>query len=412
MIRWFFALVVLPVLLLAGLFFGLTDARPSLDRSAQVSLADLDRGRAIVSSLGLRRMREGEVRQLALTESDLDKGISYLASHLTQRSTPARASARIELSRLIVRASLPLPIAGLQRHVNLELGLVSKNDSLEPDRLRIGKLALPARLTGDLLVWSLTRSPFAAEWAAARTMLNSAQISGQTLALSFTWRGAALRQVISATVARGVDEAALSAYRTHLQQSDSREFSHLLGAAFTLARERSARNDPVIETRVALTSLAEKVLGGRLLSRRGVPRSQRNGSIKLAGRDDFAQHFALSAFLAATGGENLSDMAGLYKELKDAQGGSGFSFADLAADRAGSHLGESSTRSSASAVKMQNKLAGVRDAKVFFPPMRGLPEFMKQAEFNRRFGDVGQPAYQKMVAQIETRIAALPLYSN
>jgi len=302
---------------------------------------------------------------------------------------------------LIVRASLPLP--RVKRYLNLELVFAPSDEVLQPAQLRIGRLPLPAALAGEFVVWGLARSPYAAEMAAARSLLNSAQLSGKTLALRFTWRGAVLEQVMSKS-AHGVDEAALTVYRNHLNQVGSRDFAILLGKAFALAQKRSGNNDPVIENRAALTSLAEMALGGRLLSRRGVVKADQRTSIKLAGREDFSQHFALSAFLAAMGGEGLSDLAGLYKELKDAQGGSGFSFSDLAADRAGSRLGEASTRSRAAALKMQKHLAGVRDAKAFLPVIHDLPEFMHQAEFQRRFGGVGQPAYQRMVEQIEARI--------
>jgi len=44
------------------------------------------------------------------------------------------------------------------------------------------------------------------------------------------------------------------------------------------------------------------------------------------------------------------------------------------------------------------------------PDVRDLPEFLTEAEFKRRFGRVGQPAYQAMVADIERRIAALSIY--
>ena len=406
--RWLFWLVLLPLLLLAGLFVAATDARPHVSRSVQVGMADLDRGKAIVDALGLRRMREGEVRQLVLSEADLDQGVNYLAHRFARGS----ASARIALSGLIVRASLPLPLPGMRRYLNLELALAADGEMLRPARLRFGALPLPVGLVEELALRGLPRSRYAAELAAARAMLDSARISGQTLALRFTWQNAALNRVIRSVVARGVDEAALAAYRQHLSQVGGRDFAVLLGAAFTLAQTRSDQHDPVIENRAALTSLAEMVLGQRLLSRRGGEKTGRRAGIRLAGRGDFAQHFALSAFLAATGGEGLSDLAGLYKELKDAESGSGFSFNDLAADRAGSRLGEAGTRSRASALKLQKRLAGTRDARLFFPEVRDLPEYMRQAEFQRRFGGVGQPAYQRMIERIEARIAGLAIYKN
>lgn len=400
--RWILGLVAV----LAGLFFLITDPQPSLERTAQVSMADLERGKAIIDSLGLRRMREGETRQLVVSEEDLDRGVNYLAARLAKGS----ASAQIALSQLIVRASLPLP--GGHRYLNLELALAPGGEMLVPAEMHWGALPIPAAISGDLVAWILALSPYSEELAAARDLLNSAQLTGQNLALRFTWRGAAIERAMAGAAGQGMDNAVLDVYRAHLNQVGDTDFAVLLGESFTLAKRRSVDHDPVAENRAALTALAETAMGSRLLSRRGVANPNRHAGIRLAGREDFSQHFSLSAFIAATGGEGLSDLAGLYKELKDSQGGSGFSFNDLAADRAGSRLGEVSTRSPAFARKIQNRLAGTRDATRFFPVVADLPEFMSQSEFLRRFGGVGQPAYQRMVEEIEKRIAAVSVYSD
>jgi hypothetical protein len=47
---------------------------------------------------------------------------------------------------------------------------------------------------------------------------------------------------------------------------------------------------------------------------------------------------------------------------------------------------------------------------VLMPETGDLPEFMPEPEFKRRFGGVGAPEYARMMAEIEARIAALPLY--
>jgi uncharacterized protein YfiM (DUF2279 family) len=60
----------------------------------------------------------------------------------------------------------------------------------------------------------------------------------------------------------------------------------------------------------------------------------------LLGRYDSAQHFVISAALAAWAGEPAANAIGVYKEIDDSRRGSGFSFADLAADRAGTRFGE------------------------------------------------------------------------
>ena len=44
------------------------------------------------------------------------------------------------------------------------------------------------------------------------------------------------------------------------------------------------------------------------------------------------------------------------------------------------------------------------------PNTADLPEYMQEAEFKRVFGGVDGPEYKLMMAEIERRIAALPLY--
>jgi hypothetical protein len=388
--RWLLGLV----LILVALFFLATDTQPSLKRSA------------LIDSLGLRRMREGETRQLVVSETDLDRGMNALAARLGKGS----ASTKIASDQLIVHASLSLPVVG--RFVNLELTLAQAGEVLAPARMRLGSLPVPAALSGEMLAGILALSPYANELAAARDMLDSARLRGGNLALRFTWRGAAVERAMAGTVGQGVDNRVLDVYRAHLNQVGGGDFAVLLGEAFALAKRRSGDHDPILENRAALTVLAENALGGKLLSRRGAVNLERRSGIRLAGRGDFSQHFALSAFIAATGGEGLSDMAGLYKEIKDSQGGSGFSFTDLAADRAGSRLGETSTRSKAFAKEIQHRLAGTRNSALFFPAVKDLPEFMNQAEFQRRFGGVDEPAYQAMMEKIEGRIEGLAVYAD
>ena len=55
----------------------------------------------------------------------------------------------------------------------------------------------------------------------------------------------------------------------------------------------------------------------------------------MRGRHDLAQHVGVSAALTALSGPRAAEAAGLLKELLDSgEGGSVFSFADLAADLA------------------------------------------------------------------------------
>jgi hypothetical protein len=258
----------------------------------------------------------------------------------------------------------------------------------------------------------LALSPAAEQYRVLRGMLRGARIRPGHLQLTLVWHGVAMKKAMANTSwsPNGIDSAALEPYRERLAGVTGRDFPQLLGVAFALAKERSVQGDPLAENRSAITVLAETALGGRLFTSSQDKKPRRKGGAVLMGRDDFAQHFALSAFLAVVGGEGVSNLAGLYKELRDARQGSGFSFTDLAADQAGSRLGDYATRSPEMARRLQARLAGSRDAGLYFPKVKDLPEFMNQSQFVQRFGGVGQPAYVAQVREIEARIAQLPLY--
>lgn len=397
-------LVVLPLAVLALLLSLATAPRPSVVRGADLAVADLERGRQVWSALGLKHMREGQERQVRFSSQDLNLGLNYLAGRLGLEG----AAVSVAKDKLVIRASQRLPELPVPRYLNMEVTLAQEGDQLAPTGLRVGTVPLPAALAGQLLGWGLALSPVAPQYVVARDMLRSARLGQDQVTLSFVWRGQALEQAM--VKGAGLDADALDIYRQRLAALPERDLALLLGETFTLARERSKTGDPVAENRAALTALAERALGQRLVSVRGLQGLGRRSSVHLKGRQDFAQHFALSAFIAATGGEGLSDVAGLYKELRDARGGSGFSFNDLAADRAGSRLGETSTHSAREARRVQGVLAGVKDAGVFFPRVDDLPEFMRQVEFERRFGGVDAPPYKAMAEKIEARIAGLQLY--
>ena len=75
---------------------------------------------------------------------------------------------------------------------------------------------------------------------------------------------------------------------------------------------------------------------------------------------------------------------GEFKELMDrGDGGSGFSFVDLAADFAGVKFAIAATTLS-SASTVQNVLAGNIDEDLFFPHIKGLPEGLNKNEFSRK----------------------------
>ena len=130
----------------------------------------------------------------------------------------------------------------------------------------------------------------------------------------------------------------------------------------------------------------------------------------LRSRGDWARHFTVSGALTVLSAVAPSDAAGLLKEELDADGGSGFSFADLLADRAGTSFADLATRDDASALRLQERLRGGFRVDDFFPPPAGLPEGIPDAELQARYGGVGGPLYRQQADEIERRLAACPAY--
>jgi hypothetical protein len=187
----------------------------------------------------------------------------------------------------------------------------------------------------------------------------------------------------------------------------------LLGTALALAAERSADGAAPDENRAALVVLMFHVNGWPIQAVApdggtwaALPRRE----YRLGGRHDLAQHFIVSAAIAATAGQPLAALAGVLKELTDARDGSGFSFSDLAADRAGMMLGIMATRDDGSARRLQAVSTRGLTEDAFMPSVAGLADNLPEATFAGRFGRIGDPAYQAVVADIDRRIGSLALF--
>ena len=129
------------------------------------------------------------------------------------------------------------------------------------------------------------------------------------------------------------------------------------------------------------------------------------GTPTLHGREDLMQHFAVSCALTVVLDAKKAESAGLVKELLDAQpGGSGFSFADLAADYSGVAFAE---WLKAKPDRLEG-LAAKGDLAAFCVPPRGLEADLGIEEFHHRFGGVKDKRFLEAVAKLRKRIAALP----
>lgn len=404
--------VVLVPLALASTVFLALEAQPRIQRPAVFTPEHVERAKHILAKYDPRKMPHGTLRTIVIHQADIDLAVHYLAHRY------GNGAAQVELNSGVLSLQASTRIPRLGRYINVEAVLAETATLPHFLRLRIGRLPIPAWGAAWLCAWALAQFNAQAPYALTGEMIKHVRMAEGKLTVIYRWQ-ADFPEKLRAAVLPYDEHTRLRAYYEKLGDvvrtwSTKRvSFSEVLPALFALGQERARSGDPVVENRAALLVLTFYVNGHGLAAlvptAQGWPKLPAH-TLTLNGREDFTQHFTISATLAALAGGPLADAVGLYKEVDDARFGSGFSFNDIAADRAGTRFGELAAGSKSSAAWLQQRLsAGIRELD-FMPVTDDLPEFMPEAEFLRRFGGVGAPAYQQIMARIERRIAALALY--
>lgn len=396
-------LLLLPaVLLLAAL-----DAKPLVERGGTISPRSVAQARQLLASNDPRRLQKGEERTVAIPAALLDDGINHLAG----RFLHGRAALVLTEDAGEIRFTSPVP--GLSRFLNLRATVREADRKLRISRASLGSLPLPPALLESGLRMAVSAAGYDSEWALARQAVRRLdfQPAEQAVVIAYVWEPEILARARS--VALSPDDVA------HIKEAQS-TFAALLdhraqGARIPLVSILKpllpVAGDNLRERRraallVLATYLAEKDLAALVPEARAWPRP-RLVELTARGRYDSAQHFAISAALAAWAGEPVADAIGLYKEIDDTRHGSGFSFADLAADRAGTRFGE---LVAGNGERIEAALAGPLGEGELLPRLEGLPEYLYEGEFRRRFGAPGSAAYRQLTDEIERRLATLPIY--
>ncbi len=186
---------------------------------------------------------------------------------------------------------------------------------------------------------------------------------------------------------------------------------------FQMAEIRSQLASPVAENQAALYALAiylgsqqfQKFTGNVSDSDAHVPKTNK-AKVVLSDRRDLRQHFLVSSGLKLVSDSKMGFTVGEFKELLDSgRGGSGFSFIDLAADRAGLAFAERATRSTESAREFQRIMAQATEGD-YFANFNDLEEGLDKQHFAEHYGNVDSEKYKTIVRLIDQRLNALPLY--
>ncbi|MDH3716548.1 MAG: M12 family metallo-peptidase [Planctomycetota bacterium] len=130
------------------------------------------------------------------------------------------------------------------------------------------------------------------------------------------------------------------------------------------------------------------------------------GKPTVHGRVDLAQHFLASAVLTLAVGSGGAEAAGLYKEISDTQGGTGFSFADVAADLAGVELATALLKDKVSLKQLRKDFHVSR----YVLDVTSLEEGLSLDQLTSRYGAITSPQFQTHLESLRRQIRLLPGY--
>jgi len=391
---------------------GLLSSAPRLLPSEAPNADEVRRARNTAVELVSALSADGTPHPVRFAERDL-LAAATLANHGFDwlRLRPA-----IESGRLVTAADLRL---AERTWLNLEARAEPAGDF--PDvHLRVGAWTLPPALVrlslraADAWVrWQRHQLPPVA------TMVRGFHVDddavGATLAVPQQLFRVA-REVLGATRAPVDPTLVRAAYGRLLAGEVTQPSASVAAQLRRLFGERPRDVDPVEYNRAAFVALAmfavdpsvRRLAGGRTFAR-SHEEIQPPGLL-LGDRNDLAKHFALSAAMGAAVDPRFTRAIGEWKELDDSlPGGSGFSFVDLAADRAGLHLGRAAV-DPATAAGVADRLAGVTDATLFPGAAGAFDEGLSNEAFTRRYGGLEARAYAAKIARVDEMLRRLPLY--
>jgi uncharacterized protein YfiM (DUF2279 family) len=277
---------------------------------------------------------------------------------------------------------------------------------------RAGKLHLGLDAARQLLIWRGSELP------GLDDLVRGLQVEGDVLRVELKsplGKSGLVRQASSA-IARPVDGQRVLAIFCKLSAEQLRAPDADLAVHLRRAFAEADRRDIVADNRAALVAVAMLAVGRPVGDLAGDIQAEAEacpgatGKLQLAGRKDLAKHWALSAALAAVAGDNLGRALGEFKELADSvEGGSGFSFVDLAADRAGLRVGRAAT-TPATARQARAVLASASNADLLPIDARQLSEGLSSDAFVARYRDIDSPEYAEAVRRIDAMLDAAGLF--
>ena len=326
----------------------------------------------------------------------------------------------------VLEISIKVPQWIVPRYMNIQL-ILNSNSYVDIEGLKVGKIPLPGNALLKIATWlvnTYTRSSIATQ---AQTQINGVRFSPDNVFVSILPMKQFLNdlKVVRDSIDFGSDPSLglrINHYLHFLMNEQSVPKSRFNSLAVYItevmleAQIQSSPETAHLENEAAILALAIYAANPRFANLLGVIPPQKQQVLygdftpALALRKDLSQHFIYSAAIKLLSNQGVTVAIGEFKELMDrVSAGSGYSFVDLAADKAGVYFADYLTDPE-TAFLAQSRLAQSVNEALFFPTIEHLPEGLNTDAFIQTFTAVDSPEYQAMITDITARLKQLPLY--
>lgn len=409
-LRLLFFYLSAPPILLGCILFYAVDNRAISEKSWLLTDSDMQRAKNIVSNTTSKARKT-----IRLTENDLNIALSYLLKNYIKSTS--QISVRKEF--LAFKISLRLNNNLFGKYVNLNFDLTKQHGYPTINSLQIGGIEIADEFAGLILENIIKYTPLKEYYILAAQHIRGIHIDHDGLTISYiTSSDLPIQKTQNLS---HINYQPIIFYQQQITDIIAKHdpkwrlsLAELLQPLFLSAYQRSTAETAISENRAVLIAVSTYVNKTELQAYIPFdisPETDRQYPASLYKRTDMAKHFMASAVLSATGAETFADMIGQEKELNDAKHGSGFSFIDLAGDKAGLRFGKTATISETKARQLQKRMAIIKDYTAFMPEVRDLPESMNATAFKKKFESVDSDKYKNMLKKIDARISKLAIYN-
>lgn len=424
MFKKIFIILVLTIILMFVAVFMAVNKQSSINLQETISVEDIQESQALMSNILKQIAQKKSHVSIHLFQSDLT-ALGHLASHIVPNT---KVLANMSDIGIFTISSTQFKTDWVSGYINVQCLLIPEGDKISFSHCKIGQLPLPEFLVRWLMEEGLKLSMGNAPAIQLITTLDKAVLSDGKLSIDGI-NAQAIRSGMKSSIANVTEisnyfsansQADMSLIQVYLDElsalkNSSASLSYYLHRAFSLAKSRSELSDPIAENTAAIWAIA--ILNSGVPLHRVIDLSKLNVSRKkikstLQDRRDLSQHFVTSMLLNQLGENDFALSVGQLKELMDSDGGTGFSFVDMAANKAGMMLARVATDSEHNAKQIQNALSNPTEESALMPETDDLTEGLSKVSFSEEFKNINSELYNEIETKINQRVRALVVYQG